>query len=69
MLRRDKRVSWEAKTNRKGVLVLSDLPAGTIQVQVIAKGFQTYGDEHKLQQPQEEVTIRLQQPADQVSAY
>ena len=69
LLRRDKRVSWEAKTNRKGVVVLSDIPTGNIKVQVIAKGFQTYGDQHELEKPQEEVTIMLQTPKGQVSAY
>ena len=69
MLRRDKRVSWEAKTNRKGVVVLSDVPTGNIKVQIIAKGYQTYGDQHELEKPQEEVTILLQPPKGQVSAY
>ena len=69
ILRRDKRVSWEAKTNRKGVLVLSDIPTGTVKVQIIAKGFQTYGDQHELAKPQEELTILLQPPKGQLSAY
>ena len=69
LLRRDKRVSWEAKTNRKGEVVLSDLPTGNVKVQVIAKGFQTYGDQHDLEKPREKVTILLQPPKGQVSAY
>ena len=69
LLRRDKRVSWEAKTNRKGEVVLSDLPTGNVKVQVIAKGFQTYGDQHDLEKPQEKVTILMQPPKGQVSAY
>ena len=69
LLRRDKRVSWEAKTNRKGEVVLSDLPTGNVKVQVIAKGFQTYGDQHDLEKPQEKLTILLQPPKGQVSAY
>jgi len=69
MLRRDKRVSWEAKTNRKGFVVLSDVPTGTIKVQIIAKGYQTYGDQHELENQEEEVTILLQPPKGQVSAY
>ncbi|OFW00334.1 MAG: hypothetical protein A3H94_08475 [Acidobacteria bacterium RIFCSPLOWO2_02_FULL_60_20] len=69
LLRRDKRVSWEAKTNRKGEIVLSDLPTGNVKVQVIAKGFQTYGDQHDLEKPQEKLTILLQPPKGQVSAY
>ena len=69
LLRRDKRVAWEAKTNRKGEVVLSDLPTGNVKVQVIAKGFQTYGDQHDLEKPQEKLTILLQPPKGQVSAY
>jgi len=69
ILRRDKRVSWEAKTNRKGVVVLSDIPLGAVKVQVIAKGFQTYGEEHELSKPEEEITILLEPPQGQVSAY
>ena len=68
-LRKDKRVSWEAKTNRKGIVVFSDIPTGGIKVQVIAQGFQTYGDDHDLSKPQEEVTILLEPPKGQVSAY
>jgi hypothetical protein len=69
LLRRDKRVSWEAKTNRKGVLVFSDVPTGNIKVQIIANGFQTYGEEHQLEKLEEEVTILLHPPQGQVSAY
>jgi hypothetical protein len=69
LLRRDKRVSWEAKTNRKGVVVLSDIPFGAVKVQVIARGYQTYGDEHDLSKPEEAVTVLLQTPKGQVSAY
>ena len=69
LLRRDKRVSWEAKTNRKGVVVLQDLPRGAVKVQILAKGFQTYGDQHELSKPEEEFTILLEPPQGQVSAY
>lgn len=69
MLRRDKRTSWEAKTNRKGVVVLDGIPRGTVKVQIIAKGYQTYGDERELSKPQEEVTVLLRSPQGQVSAY
>ena len=68
-LRKNKRTSWEAKTNRKGVVVLDNIPYGSVQVQVIARGYQTYGDEHELSKPAEQVTIRLQPPKKQVSTY
>lgn len=64
-----KRTSWEAKTNGKGQLVLAGIPKGSVKIQVIAKGFQTYGEEHALSQADEELTILLQVPQGQVSAY
>lgn len=66
---KDKRNSWETKTNRKGQVTLPNVPMGTAKVQVIARGYQTYGDEHELTKPEEEVTIHLKPPQSQVSAY
>ena len=68
-LLKDKRASWEAKTNRKGVVVLPDVPLGVAKVQIIARGYQTYGDEHELNKPDQELTILLKPPQKQVSAY
>lgn len=68
-LRRDRRSSWETKTNRRGEVMLPNVPTGTAKVQVIARGYQTYGDEHQLTEPEEEVTIQLKPPQGQVSAY
>ena len=68
-LRRDKRVSWEAKANQKGEVVLNAIPRGTVKVQVIARGFQTYGDQHDLNQPEQTVTITMKAPSGQKSAY
>jgi hypothetical protein len=66
---KDKHTSWEAQTDRKGEVVLDDIPKGHIKVQVIAKGFQTFGDEYDLAKPEENLTILLKPPAKQVSAY
>jgi hypothetical protein len=66
---KDKRASWEAKTNGKGSLVLDGIPPGSVKIQVIAKGYQTYGDEHELSKPEEQLTILLKTPAGQYSAY
>ena len=68
-LLKDKRGTWETKTNRKGVVVLPDVPLGVAKVQIIAKGYQTYGDEHSFTKPEEELTILLKPPQKQVSAY
>lgn len=68
-LLRDRRGSWETKTNRRGEVMLPNVPTGTAKVQVIARGYQTYGEEHQLTEPEEEVTIHLKRPQGQVSAY
>jgi hypothetical protein len=68
-LLRDKRGTWETKTNRKGEVMLPNVPLGTAKVQVIARGYQTYGNQHELTKPEEEVTILLKPPQKQVSAY
>ena len=68
-LLKDKRTSWEAKTNQKGTLVLENIPTGPVRIQVIARGYQTYGDEHKLTKPEENLTILLNPPKGQFSAY
>ncbi|MGH9782583.1 MAG: carboxypeptidase-like regulatory domain-containing protein [Terriglobia bacterium] len=68
-LLRDKRGTWETKTNRKGEVMLPNVPLGTAKVQVIARGYQTYGNQHEFTKPEEEVTILLKPPQKQVSAY
>jgi hypothetical protein len=68
-LRRDKRVSWEAKANQRGEVIMNAIPRGSIKVQVIAKGYRTYGDQHELTEPEQTVTISMQQPSGQQSAY
>jgi hypothetical protein len=68
-LRRDKRVSWESKANQRGEVVLNLIPRGTVKVQVIARGYQTYGDQHDLNQPEETVVVAMKTPSGQKSAY
>jgi hypothetical protein len=66
---KDKRTTWEAQTNRRGEIMLDDIPKGHVKVQVIAKGYQTFGNEFELTKPEETLTILLKPPAKQVSAY
>lgn len=68
-LRKDKRTSWEAKTNRGGDLVLDRLPYGPVKIQVIARGYQTHGEQYQLDKPKQELTIHLKAPQGQVSGY
>ncbi len=69
LLIKNKRTTWEAQTNKRGEIIMEDIPKGRIRVQVIARGYQTYGNEIDVSQPEETVTILLKPPAKQVSAY
>ncbi len=66
---KDKRTSWEAQTNKKGDLVLDELPLGNVKIQVIAKGYQTFGDNFELTKTEEDLIILVKPPAKQLSAY
>jgi hypothetical protein len=61
--------SWEAQTNKKGEVVLDDIPLGQVKIQVIAKGYQTFGDDFELSKSEETLTILMKPPAKQVSGY
>src|SRR5215468_9456181 len=39
------RTSWELKTNQQGVASIPPIPQGKILVQVIAKNYQTFGQQ------------------------
>lgn len=59
----------EAQTNKRGELIFEDLPRGPVKIQVIARGYQTFGNNFELTQPEQTVSIQLKPPAKQVSAY
>lgn len=59
----------ELKTHEDGRAEAGGVPFGRWRVQVIAKGFQTYGNDQDIQQPQLDLTIKLQKPKDQFSIY
>lgn len=61
--------SWEAQTNKKGEVALEDIPLGQVKIQVIAKGYQTFGDDFELSKSEETLTILMKPPAKQISGY
>ena len=40
-----------------------------LRVQVLAPGFQTYGEDYQIKQPETEITVRLKRPRGQFSTY
>jgi hypothetical protein len=66
---RDKGV-LELKSNIDGKAVIDVIPIGdTVRLQVIAKGFQTYGQEFKIDKESMTMEIRMKRPGEQYSIY
>lgn len=60
---------FELKTDADGKTHFDGIPYGTLRIQVIAHGFQTFGDDFAINQPEQEITIRLKRPQGQYSIY
>jgi len=60
----------ELKTNEDGKIVIDVIPVGdTVTLQVIAHGFQTYGQVYKVDKLNMSMEVRLSRPAPQYSVY
>ena len=66
---KQKQEGLELKTHDDGKAEASGLPYGKVRIQVIAPGFKTYGEDYDLNQPNLEITIKLQKPGEQLSIY
>ena len=63
------RTEWELQTNEEGVAKIPPIPQGTIRVQVIAKNYQTFGDDFDVDEEQKTLEITLNPPQPQYSAH
>src|ERR1035441_155034 len=62
--------NMELKTNEDGKAIIDVLPMGdTVRLQVIAKGFQTYGEDYKVDLAAMAIEIRMKRPGEQYSIY
>jgi len=62
--------NMELKTNEDGKTVIDVLPIGdTVRLQIIAKGFQTYGEDYKVDKAALTIEIRMKRPGEQYSIY
>jgi hypothetical protein len=59
----------ELKTDAEGKAESDGMPYGKLRVQVIAPGFQTFGDDYTINQSEHTVTIRLKRPQGQYTIY
>src|SRR6516225_5505478 len=63
------RDTYELRTNEEGEASLPEIPQGKILVQIIAKGYQTYGQTLDINEPERTVEIKLNPPQKQYSAH
>ncbi len=63
------RKEWELHTNQDGIAKIPPIPQGTILIQVIAKNYQTFGDNFDVDEDQKTVEIKLKPPQAQYSAH
>lgn len=62
--------NMELKTNEDGKTVIDVLPTGSsVVLQVLAKGYQTYGAEYKIDKAQMAIELKLKRPGQQYSIY
>ena len=62
-------VPYELKTNMEGVVKIPPVPQGKIKVQVIAKGYQTFGEIFEVNEPEKTIEIKLNPPQQPYSAH
>ena len=61
--------SYQMRTNQDGIASIPAIPQGKIQIQVIAKGFQTFGQIFEIGEEEKTVEIKLKDPQPQFSVH
>lgn len=61
--------SWETRTNQDGFTKVPEMPQGTVLIQVIAKGYQTFGQQYEVEEDDKSIQIKLNPPQPQHSAH
>jgi len=59
----------QLKTDPDGKASFEGVPMASCEWQVLATGFQTFGDDYDIDQPVEEITVKMKRPQGQYSIY
>jgi len=59
----------DLKTDAEGRASVDGIPYGSIEVQVLAPGLQTFGADYEVKQAEVEITVKLKRPGGQYSIY
>jgi hypothetical protein len=60
---------WEMRTNQEGVARIPTIPQGKILIQVIAKGYQTFGKTFDVNEEEKTIEVKLNPPQPPYSAH
>jgi hypothetical protein len=63
------RGGYELKTDADGKADFDGVPYGPLRVQVLAPGFQTFGEDYDVNKPEMLITVKLKRPQKQYSIY
>jgi hypothetical protein len=63
------RTTWETKTDQEGYSRIPSIPQGKIQIQIIAEGYQTFGQLFDVNEDEKTIEIKLNPPQAQYSAH
>jgi hypothetical protein len=66
---KQQRGGMELKTDSEGKSSFDGVPYGKLRVQVLAQGFQTFGEDYDVNQAKMDLTIKLKRPQGQYSVY
>lgn len=66
---KQERGGMELKTDPEGKTNFDGIPYGKLRVQVLAHGFQTFGEDYDVEGEKVEITIKLKRPQGQFSVY
>ena len=58
-----------SETDPEGKANFDGIPYGPVRVQVLAHGFQTFGEDYNVDKAKMEITIKLKRPQGQYSVY
>jgi hypothetical protein len=66
---KQERGGMELKTDLDGKANFDGIPYGMLRVQVLAQGYQTFGEDYDIAKDKLEITIKLKRPQNQYSVY
>jgi hypothetical protein len=63
------RTQWELRSNQDGEAMIPAIPQGQIRIQIIANGYQTYGDTIDVTDAEKTIEIKLNPPQQQYTSH